>query len=190
MSFKSYMSVIALVTMIIIIVALALFIPYQLVDEVWEAILIWLSGALLWFFGLYEFVEHETIEAERRLKELLKEGLKYSDAYKAQIDTLQFLKKSFIRGLIRFSGAVVGILMSTAILIIIVCDIFQNLRVISMVGCSILTYSIIALALLTTIGASCFAYNFFKNQPGRKYLTIKLERWERGFKLEKEKRLS
>ena len=152
-------------------------------------IMLWTSGLLICFFGLYSFIEREVKGAyERResLRELEKkldgnhmliyDGIK--QAVDAQEAILQLLGKGRRRILlIHLPGVLVGINASLSVLFFLLHPLLwpslgNFLYTLSM---TLLIITVLSLSIIIILGTIYLSYIFLKNEPERKFFEVILE---------------
>jgi hypothetical protein len=146
--------------------------------DILQIIFAWISGLVVWFFGLYRFTEHEVSGAVRRLKELKKmEKRMERDKIKlARIAQETVIRES--RGLkrliiIHMPGIVVGLVMPVLIFLAVLAR--YKIMPLSLRGLlALFSLTLILLIILCIIGTILLTYAF-RRRPQAKYLDAILE---------------
>jgi len=144
----------------------------------------WLIGLVVWFFGLYQFFEHEINNAVKRLKELKEKEekeIKTDDreltrkAREAQDNVIDIARKPWRVIIIHFPGLIVGIVMPFLLLMMYADELMMNvynLQGLERGGLiNLFVISLLALLVIMIIGAIVLAYAFHK-RPENKYLDV------------------
>jgi len=136
-----------------------------------DTLVIWLSGALTWFFSVYQFVyieENAAIQGYEHLKNVPCNE-KVKEAKESLKSTIEFLSQSRIRHLIRMGGVYAGIVPAMGILTYIFGRIIDCGGVVAF-GEAILIFSLIVITVITIIAGCQFACFFTEHKPREKYL--------------------
>jgi hypothetical protein len=146
--------------------------------DILQIIFAWISGLVVWFFGLYSFTEHEVSGAVRRFKELKKmaermESEKIKLARIAQETVIKELKGLKRLLIIHLPGIIVGLVMPLFILLAVLAR--YGIMPLSLRGLlALLSLSLISLIVLCIIGTIILAHAFRK-RPQARCLDVILE---------------
>jgi len=134
-------------------------------------LVVWLSGAITWFFGVYQFVyieENAAIQGYEQLKKAPSDE-KIKEAKENLKSTIKFLSQSYIRHLIRIGGVYAGVVPAIGIFTRILGEACSS-NVLIILGKSIVILSLIVITIITTAAGCAFACFFMKHKPREKYL--------------------
>jgi len=148
--------------------------------RVFDMVMLWLGGLLIWFFGFYSFISKEVEEAVERLKsleELRKRDNKVEQAMKAQKAILSILGKSCCRViLIHIPGFYVGFYASLSVLLSLVYHIsLPSRNLLYLFSISLVTATVLCLTLIAIFGTILLTCLFLKNKPARMFFEAVLD---------------
>jgi hypothetical protein len=148
--------------------------------DILQIIFAWISGLVVWFFGLYSFTEHEVLGAVRRLKELKKmakrmESEKIKLARIAQETVIREMRGFKRLVIIHIPGIIVGLVMPVFIFLAVLAR--YEIVPLSLRGLlALFSLTLILLIILCIIGTIVLA-RAFRRRPQARYLDVILESW-------------